>query len=404
MSKPPAIAVIGTFDSKAEEHQFIKAGIESRGQSALTINVGTKGPSPVPVSLDLYPQVIEKKPAASSGRDTAIEAMIKAASEQVTRLYNSGQLVGIISAGGGTGTHLCSAIMRKLPLGVAKVMVSTVASRDMSQIVATKDIVMFHSVADILGVNSILGAILDKAAAAICAMVLSRWQPIDAKKRIALPFFGFITESAEHTRAALEKLGYEVVAFHANGTGGMAMVELAAEGYFDGILDLATHELADDLKDGYCGGIGPERFAPITGRSIPRLVVPGGLDCAVLEFTRDTVPAIYQDRKIFYYDFRSAIRLDKQETLLLADQLAEKLNLAPAGVKVLIPSRGWSEADREGGPLYDPEISKLFVDRLGKALDDSIAVRQVDQHINDAAFADIAAAMMHDMVMAHEDV
>jgi len=144
MSKPPAIAVIGTFDSKAEEHQFIKAGIESRGQSALTINVGTKGPSPVPVSLDLYPQVIEKKPAASSGRDTAIEAMIKAASEQVTRLYNSGQLVGIISAGGGTGTHLCSAIMRKLPLGVAKVMVSTVASRDMSQIVATKDIVMFH--------------------------------------------------------------------------------------------------------------------------------------------------------------------------------------------------------------------------------------------------------------------
>ena len=157
-------------------------------------------------------------------------------------------------------------------------------------------------------------------------MVRTDWNPDTEKKRIALPFFGFITAGAEATKHALEALGYEVVAFHANGTGGMAMEELASEGYFDGILDFATHELADDLKDGYCGGIGPERFEPVPDRSIPRLVVPGGLDCAVLEFTRQDIPEQYADRKIFFYDFRSAIRLDVEETTILADQLSGKLN------------------------------------------------------------------------------
>jgi uncharacterized protein (UPF0261 family) len=129
------------------------------------------------------------------------------------------------------------------------------------------------------------------------------------------------------------------------------------------------------------------------------LVVPGGLDCAVLEFTRDTVPDIYRDRKIFYYDFRSAIRLDASETRLLADQLSEKLNLAPETVRVLIPSRGWSEADREDGPLFDPEISCVFVDRLKKQLTDGIEIVEVDCHINDKKFAERAASMMHEMVV-----
>ena len=398
MGATAAIAVIGTFDSKAEEHQFLKSRIETHGLDVLTINIGTKSPAPVPVSLDLFPQVFDKSDAGLSDRDAAIGAMIDTASEQVLGLFRSGRIQGLISAGGGTGTHLSTAIMRQLPLGVPKVMVSTVASRDMSDIVATKDIVMFHSVADILGVNTILGSILDQAAAAVCAMAHSQWRPGENRKRIALPFFGFITASAEYTREALERLGYEVVAFHANGTGGMAMVELAAEGYFDGILDLATHELADDLKGGYCGGIGPERYAPIPDRSIPRLVVPGGLDCAVLEFTRDSIPEAYKNRPIFFYDFRSAIRLDEQETLTIADQLCDKLNLAPTTVRVLIPSRGWSEADREGGPLFAPEISTLFVNRLKHRLTDSIPILEFDFHINDKAFAEIAARTMYEMV------
>jgi uncharacterized protein (UPF0261 family) len=400
MKPDPAIAVLGTFDSKSTEHEFLKQRIEARGLPAMTINIGTKAPSPVAVSLDLHPVVRERMNSEAWGRDAAIAAVLAAARERVPALCAQGAICGIISAGGGTGTHLATGVMRALPLGFPKVMVSTVASRNMQNTVGTKDIVMMHSVVDILGVNSILGVILDQAAAAVCAMARSRWQPARTKKRIALPFFGFITPAAEAVTAALEARGYEVICFHANGTGGMAMVELAAEGYFDGILELATHELADHLKDGYCGGIGPERFAPIPGRTIPRLVVPGGLDCAVLEFTRETVPDIYRGRKIFFYDFRSAIRLDHAESALLAERLAGDLNRDAQNVRVLIPTRGWSEADRAGGPLHDPQAARIFTERLRQTLNPRIEIRNVDHHINDPGFAEEAAVAMHAMVAA----
>ena len=398
MSTKPTVAVVGTFDTKAEEHIFLKAQIEQKGLHALTVNVGTRAPSPVPVDLDLYRLVIEDNAAVKENRDSAIAAMIDAAIARIQNLYTNNEIAGMISAGGGTGTHIATRIMHTLPLGVPKVMVSTVASRNMATTVGTKDITMMHSVADLLGVNSVSGRILDKAAAGICGMVTSRWKPKEDKKRIALPFFGFITKGAEATRHALEVLGYEVIAFHANGIGGMAMEELAAEGYFHGILDLATHELADHLLDGYCGDIGPQRFEPVPGISIPRLVVPGGLDCAVLEFTRHHIPEKYKNRKIFFYDFRSAIRLNQDETQTLADQLSEKLNKDPSNVIILIPSQGWSEADRKGGPLYDPPMNQFFTGRLKERLDPQIQIEEVNHHINDKAFAAIAAQKMHEMI------
>jgi uncharacterized protein (UPF0261 family) len=398
MNKHAAVAVVGTFDSKSEEHLFLKTRIENSGLAAMTIHVGTRTESPVPVDLDLYNWFKKKNSAVLESRDKAIDAMILEAQARMIDLYRCGDVSGIISAGGGTGTHIGTRIMHVLPLGVPKVMISTVASRNMATVVGTKDITMVHSVADLLGVNSISGRILDQAAAAICGMVQSRWEPEQEKKRIALPFFGFITQGAEATRMALEKLGYEVIAFHANGTGGMAMEELARDGFFDGILDFATHELADDLKDGYCGGIGPERFFPVAGRSIPRLIVPGGLDCAVLEFTRDDIPRQYRDRKIFFYDFRSAVRLDVEETKLLAAQLSERINPKPENVKILVPNNGWSEADRQGGPLYDPEMNQLFMQQLRQLLNPQIDIREVDHHINDAAFGEIAAEVMDEMV------
>jgi uncharacterized protein (UPF0261 family) len=401
MTIKAAIAVVGTFDSKAEEHQFLKVRVEKRGFRALSINIGTKNPSPVPVDIDLYKSVIEDIPTVFESRDKAIQAMLQEAKARIKQLYENGEICGIISAGGGTGTHLGTGIMHELPLGVPKVMISTVASRNMAKVIGTKDITMIHSVVDLLGVNSISGRILDAAAGGICGMVESQWKPYHEKKRIALPFFGFITQGAEATKHALENLGYEVVAFHANGTGGMAMEELAAEGYFDGLLDLATHELADHLLDGYCGGIGEQRYEPVPGRSIPRLVVPGGLDCAVLEFTRHNIPQQYRGRKIFFYDFRSAIRLSIDETRILADQLSEKLNKRPSDIKILIPLKGWSEADREGGPLYDPPTSQFFRQQLKTKLDTQIPITEVDHHINDNAFALIAAKMMDEMVQTN---
>jgi uncharacterized protein (UPF0261 family) len=178
------------------------------------------------------------------------------------------------------------------------------------------------------------------------------------------------------------------------------MEELAREGYFHGILDLATHELADRLLDGYCGGIGPERFEPVPGKTIPRLVVPGGLDCAVLEFTRNNIPEKYKHRKIFFYDFRSAIRLNRDESLLLADQLSQKLNKDPRHIKMLIPLKGWSEADREGGPLHAPAISESLLQRLQANLNPCITVVTLGHHINDDAFGVAAAEMMDAMIRA----
>jgi uncharacterized protein (UPF0261 family) len=396
MEKEATIAVVGTFDSKGEEHLFLKHRIEARGFRTLTINVGTKSPSPFTPDYDLYAEVLGGGRPAS--RDSAITAVLEKARSIVRKLHGQGIINGMISAGGGTGTHLGTGIMRALPMGVPKIMVSTVASRDMSHTVGTKDITMVHSVVDLLGVNSLSGGVLDRAAGAICGMVTSHWGPDHEKKRVALTMFGFITEAAENIKRVLEEKGYEVVAFHANGTGGMAMEELASEGYFDGILDLATHELADELKGGYCAGVGPQRLLPPGNRTIPRLVVPGGLDCAVLEFTRDDIPEEYRARPIFFYDFRSAVRLSPQESRVLAEQVALKLNTDPACVQVLVPSRGWSEADRDGGPLHAPEIGRAFVQRLRDTLDPRIPVREVEVHINDIAFAKLASDTLEEMM------
>jgi len=398
MKNKQSIAVVGTFDSKGEEHLFLKERIEARGLRALTMNVGTGGPSPFPPDIDFYADFIVKNGLEDKGRDGMVQAVISAASDKVLALHGEGHINGIISAGGGTGTHIAANIMRVLPMGIPKVMISTVASRDMSGIVGTKDITMMHSVTDIMGVNSLLGGILDRAAAAVCAMAQSTWQSPHEKKRIALTMFGFITRAAEQIRKNLENLGYEVIPFHANGTGGMAMEELAREGYFDGILDLATHELADELRQGYCKGIGSLRLQPVNNGKVPRLVVPGGLDCAVLEFTRENIPPECKGRKIFFYDFRSAVRLDLQETRAIAQQLAGKLNQDPCGVKVLIPLGGWSEADKDGEPLHDPAARDAFLGKLRENLDPRIEIYQEKSHINDPAFAKTASAMMDEMV------
>jgi uncharacterized protein (UPF0261 family) len=269
MKKKPAIAIVGTFDSKGEEHLFLKDCIEKRGVPTLTVNVGTRKPSAFPVDIDLFPGLKRALKGNSGNRDKAIETAIALGQKVIRDRYLRGEIAGMISAGGGTGTHLGASIMRVLPLGVPKVMVSTVASRNMAKTVGTKDITMIHSVVDLLGVNSISGMILDKAAGAICGMVKSPWKAKAKKKRIALSFFGFITKGAEEVKRSLEERGYEVVSFHANGTGGMAMEELVREGYFDGILDFAIHELADELMGGYCRGIGPQRLEPPAGRPVP---------------------------------------------------------------------------------------------------------------------------------------
>ena len=389
-----SVAIVGTFDSKSEEHLFLKEAIESNGCSTITIDIGTTGFSKFPPDFSVSKSINSK----GMERSSMVEAIVEKAKVLVCDLYHQGKVGAIISAGGGTGTFMGTSVMKALPLGVPKFMVSTVASRDMSQTIGTKDITIMHSVVDMLGLNSISRNILARAAGAACGMMVANNNREKELPRIALSLFGFITQAAENIKSILEENHFEVIPFHANGTGGMAMDEMMRESFFHGVLDLATHELVDAMFDGYCGGIGPQRLQSPEGIDIPRLVIPGGLDSAVLEFDHKNVPKKYKDRKIFFYDFRSAIRLTADESRSLAKTVAYKLNQSHNPIKVLIPLKGWSEADREGDVLFDPESSNAFSKTLQTLLKSDIEVIKIDYHINERAFADVAADLMIKMI------
>jgi uncharacterized protein (UPF0261 family) len=389
-----SVAIVGTLDSKGEEHLFLKELIESKGYSTITIDVGTTGLPKFPPDLSVC-KLIDFK---DMDRSRMVEGIIGKAREVILDLYHQGKIGAMISAGGGTGTFVGTSIMKILPVGVPKFMVSTVASRDMSQTIGTKDITMMHSVVDMLGLNSISRVILARAAGAVCGMMSANSGAETGLPRVAVSLFGFVTQAAENIKSILEQKHFEVIPFHANGTGGMAMEEMIEESYFDGVLDLATHELVDAMFGGYCGGIGRQRLVTPKGIDTPRLVIPGGLDSAVLEFDRGSIPERYKDRRIFFYDFRSAIRLTVEESRSLAHTLAEKLNQGHNPIKVLIPLKGWSEADREGGVLYDPESTHAFSDTLEKSLKSDVEVLKVGYHINDKEFAQEAAHIMIDMI------
>ena len=389
-----SVAIVGTLDSKGEEHLFLKELIESKGYSTITIDVGTTGLPKFPPDLSVC-KLMDFK---DMERSRMVEAIIGKARELILDLYHQGKIGSMISVGGGTGTFVGTSIMKILPVGVPKFMVSTVASRDMSQTIGTKDITMMHSVVDMLGLNSISRLILARAAGAVCGMMSANSGVETGLPRVAVSLFGFVTQAAENIKSILERKHFEVIPFHANGTGGMAMEEMTEESYFDGVLDLATHELVDAMFGGYCGGIGPKRLVTPKGIDTPRLVIPGGLDSAVLEFDRSSIPERYKDRRIFFYDFRSAIRLTVEESTSLAHTLAEKLNQSDNPIKILIPLKGWSEADREGGVLYDPESSHAFSDTLERSLKSDVEVLKVDYHINDKEFAQEATDIMIDMI------
>ena len=389
-----SVAIVGTLDSKGEEHLFLKEVIESKGYSVITIDVGTtdvyKFTPDFSVSKLIHTDKME--------RSQIVEAIIEKAKELILDLYHQGKIGAIISAGGGTGTFMGTSIMKILPLGIPKFMVSTVASRDMSQTIGTKDITIMHSVVDMLGLNSISRLILARAAGAVCGMMSVSSVEKKEFPRVALSLFGFVTQAAENIKSILEENNLEVVPFHANGTGGMAMEEMIEESFFDGVLDLATHELADAMFGGYCGAIGPQRLSTSESVITPRLVIPGGLDSAVLEFDNKSIPEKYKDRKIFFYDFRSAIRLTADESRILARTVVDKLNQSHNPIKILIPLRGWSEADREGDVLFDPESSQAFCETLEKSLKSDVKVVKVDYHINDREFAQEAVDIMISMI------
>jgi uncharacterized protein (UPF0261 family) len=327
--------------------------------------------------------------------------MTQGAAKIVRDLHRQGLVSGILALGGGTGTHIGTGIMRSLPLGLPKVMLSTVASRDMRDLIGTKDITMMHSVMDILGLNPLSRKILANAAAAVAGMVGSPVRIDRERPVIGLTSFGFITEGAMLVKKMLEDQGYDVAPFHANGTGGMAMEDLIDQGLIQGVIDFALHEFADDLYNGYCSGIGPARMETAGRHGIPQVVVPGGLDCVVLEFdSPETMPERFRGRKVFWYDFRSGVRTTVEDLLRLGQTVADKLNRAKGPTKVVIPMKGWSEADVLGGSLYEPETNQVFVSELRALVGSHIKIVQADFHINDREFARLVVSELHEAMMA----
>ena len=390
-----SILVIGTLDTKGDEVGYLKEQIEARGHRTIVMDVGILG------EPSFQADVTHQEVAAAGGlgldevragrdRRRAVQVMTEGAIRMAQELHRAGRLSGVIAVGGGTGTHIGTGVMRALPLGVPKLMVSTVASRDMSEEVGTHDITMMHSVVDMLGLNTVSRKLLANAAGAIVGMVETEVGLAPSRPLVGLTVFGFCTEGAMHVKPLLEARGYEMVAFHANGIGGMAMEELIEQGLISGVVDFATHEFADQLHGGYCGGIGPGRLEAAGRRGIPQVVVPGGLDCIVLEFdSPETIPPQFRERKIFWYDFRSGVRTNAEEMKVLARTIADKLNRARGPVKVVIPLCGWSEADGKGAPLHEPETNAVFVEEMKRRLNPRIELLEVDAHINEPRFAEV---------------
>jgi len=401
---PNKVVIIGTLDTKGQEVEFLRESIIGHQCVPIVLDVGILNP---PTTVADIPR---ERVALAGGsnleellrrkdRRLAVQTMIRGAAELLRGLNKQEELSGIIAIGGGTGTHIGMGVMRTLPLGLPKLMVSTVASRDMSKLIGTKDITVMHSVVDILGLNAVSKKILSNAAAAIAGMAKQGGKISSDKPIIGLTSFGFITQGAMRVKTMLEGLGYEVAPFHANGTGGMAMEDLIDQGLISGVMDLALHEFADALYGGYCGDIGPGRLESAGRIGLPQLVVPGGLDCIVLEFNSvETMPPDLRDRKVFWYDFRSGVRTNREDMARLAATISGKLNRANGPTRVMIPMKGFSEADAIGAPLYEPITNQAFLSALKSGLNPAIEVIEVNAHINDAEFAEAAVSTLNSMM------
>lgn len=388
----PTIAILGTFDTKGEELAFVADLIRRRGHQPLAIDVGIFAPR-----AGFRPDVPAREVAAAAGfnldllsrnkdRGEAVRAMTLGAPAVVQRLAAQKGIHGIISLGGGGGTAIGTAAMRVLPVGFPKVMVSTLASGNTEQYVGVKDVVMFPSIVDLSGLNRVSRLILTRAAGAICGMVEAEPAIDDSRPVIVASMFGNTTPCVEHARALLEARGYEVLVFHATGTGGRTMESLIEAGLTAGVLDITTTEWADELVGGVLSA-GPHRLEAAGKARVPALIAPGCLDM-VNFWAPETVPARFKERRFYPHNPQvTLMRTSLEESAELGRILAEKINAYTAPVTVALPLRGISAIGAPGGPFHDPAADGALFGSLKKNLEPGIPVVEMDCAINDPAFA-----------------
>lgn len=396
------LLIIATLDTKGREAAYVKERVRSLGITPVLMDIGTLGE---PVTR---PDITREEVVAAAGytldqftrdndRSGAVNAVQQGGIIVARRLLAESGLHGVLGMGGGTGTAVSTAIMRSLPFGLPKVVVSTVASRDVREYVGTKDIVMFHSVADIAGLNEFLRLILGQAAHAVCGMMRQGSMVAQGKPMVAVTAYGINSACALQAEPLLAARGYEMIAFHANGCGGMAMEEFIEQGLVAGVLDFTPHEIADEMFGGYCRGIGPARLETAGKMGIPLLLAPGGLDNAVFSPTYP-MPDQLKGRKIHPHDIRFCVRMGPEEMRIFARIIGKKLNKSQGPTYLLIPTRGWSEADKPGMELFDPEANQVFIDGLRAILKSAIPIEEMDVHISDPAFAQRAVEVLDGMI------
>ena len=398
------VVLLGTLDTKGNEYEFLRGQLRAHGVEAMLVDVGSGGDPLV------EPDVGAAEVAAAGGaelaaltdRGEAVETMARGAEAVVRRLYDEGRLQGILALGGSGGTSIATRAMRALPVGVPKLMVSTMASGDTRPYVGAVDIAMMYSVVDIAGINAISERILANAAAAIAAMAqVDVPAHAEARPLIGATMFGVTTPCVTRARERLEELGYEVLVFHATGTGGQSMEALARGGYLVGVLDATTTELADELVGGVLSA-GPERLDAAGELGLPQVVSLGALD--MVNFGPvDTVPERFRSRNLYEHNPTvTLMRTTPDECRELGRTIGRKLSAARGPVALFVPLRGVSMIAVEGGPFHDPAADGALREGLHETLSNTVEVRELDLDINDPAFAEAMADRLHELVREPE--
>lgn len=394
---PKTIAVIGALDTKGEEFLFVKKEIEKRGHSALVINVG------IMAAPAFEPNVSADEVAKAGGTDLAIlkeksdrglaiKTMSKGIVKVITDLHANDRIQAVISMGGSAGTGIGTAAMRALPLGVPKVMVSTLASGDTKPYVGTRDIVMVPSIVDVAGINRISVRAYANAVGAVIGMVETPEPEIKEKPLLAASMFGNTTPVVNRCRSILEKNGYEVLIFHQVGTP-ETLESLVADGYIAGVLDITTTEWADEIAGGVLPG-GPNRYDVVSRKGIPQVVAPGCIDMANF-WARETVPQKYDNRRFNQWTPNvTLMRTNPEENKTIGRILAEKANQSTGPVAFFLPLKGVSMLDAPGKEFWWPEANQALFDAIKANLKSEIPVYELDCNINDEEFADALASKM----------
>jgi uncharacterized protein (UPF0261 family) len=396
------VLLLGTFDTKGHEYAFVRDRLRELGAGAILVDAGIN--EPVGVEPDLGRVVVAEaggaqieELAAAGDRGAAVEAMARGAPIVVRRLFDEGRFDGILALGGSGGSSIATAAMRALPVGVPKLMVSTMAAGDTRPYVGATDLTMMASVVDIAGVNSVSARILTNAAGAITGMVAARPPELEQRKVIAATMFGVTTPCVTRARELLDEFGYEVLVFHATGTGGQSMEVLASDGYLDGVLDITTTELADDLVGGVLSA-GPERLEAAGRAGVPQVVSLGALD--MVNFgPRDTVPERFEQRRLYVHNPTvTLMRTTPGECAELGRRIGRKLSGARGPTVLFVPLRGVSMIDVEGQPFHDAEADRALIDALRETLDARVEVHELDMDINDERFAEAMARRLHELI------